>query len=265
MFPWRIHTWTQDLRSEGRGYLVNFRWAWRLDRHDARQDRDVAVSGQVVVPRKPQPKASIRFHAGDRSSDTPWDAHLGIGGAAIYLGTTVGRTLAHRLSRGEGRDFWAWGEWPTVYLHVWTTTNSWTRGRFAEWRDASFSISPIDRIMGPRSCNFEKVATVDAELVLSDGTYPVQLALKRATVARRRGGAREAFWDVFWDARHGIPYKHDNGWKGGSVYGSDVKVSRPTEDDIQLGRWVPEALDLLAAQIYKWRAEEGFVAEPVQS
>jgi hypothetical protein len=249
--------WTQDLRADRpRRRLVHFRWAWTwYSAEDARRERTalLTISGEAVLPRRPVPEFSARFHAGTKFSETPFDVHASVGGAALYLNTSAGGRLAHRMSRGQGRDLKVFLMEHRIFLSAWTTTGSWERGRFAAWRDASFSISPADHILGQRRFHYDDVDKVTAELVLADGTYPVELTLQRQTIVRERGKPRFDGWCVDWNAPHGIPTKRDAGWKGGSTYGSGFTVSAPHRP-VESREWVGEALNRLAAWVYTDRA-----------
>jgi hypothetical protein len=174
--------------------------------------------------------------------------HLTIAGTGVYLNTSLGGRVAHRLTGGDGgRDVSANIHDGTLYWKLWAGEND---------PSGSLSVNPLDYLYGGcRRYSYEDVAGPRIVLlVTTEGTeHSVELTLQRQTLARPRG-PREQSWTVAWDCKDGIPVR-DDGWKGDCFYGSAVHVD---SDEA----WVTAALDALRADVtrdrehYQWRPRE---------
>src|SRR6478735_3246677 len=82
-------------RSRRSGYVHYMRRFWHWERHEAH------IETYVRKHFKENP-ISIRFHAGNEGSETPWDGHLIFLWFGIFWGHTFFRKLASRISRCDG-------------------------------------------------------------------------------------------------------------------------------------------------------------------
>lgn len=219
-----------------------------------------------VIAQKPKPEFSVRFHAGNLGSETPFDAHLTVAGTGVYLGTTLGRRAAHILSLGEktyrgrklygGRDLSLALHNGRLWWHVWTDPTDWSRGRFAGWRERSLTVNPADILLGgPKRGSHEDVAGTEAVIVLPEGEQHLKLTLRRATWGRPKG-RKDHSWNVDWSATPGISVRPDDGWKG-PVTGSSVNIT----DQQAAGDWAAAAMAALHGWVKETRARYGYKPE----
>ncbi|MGH9004559.1 MAG: hypothetical protein ACRDYV_15655 [Acidimicrobiia bacterium] len=236
---------------------VDRREGWATGRFDAHVQ---------VHLQSPRPELSVRLHAGTRGSETPWDVHMTVLGSGVYLGLGgIGPRVAEWLSRGGatdgGRDLSLAVHGGRAWWRIWTSPHSWTRGRFASWREASLSVNPLDYLLGgPARYSYEDISPpTSVQLLTAEGTeHEVTLTLQRQTLARRRGPRRMS-WVAHWESPgEGIPVRN-HAWKGDGILSSALDLPDATHPE---GPWVQAALDELREQItrtrrhYDWRPRE---------
>jgi hypothetical protein len=225
-------------------------------------------SGHIeTIVRKPQASFSARFHVGNAGSETPFDGHLTIFGSGLYWGVSLGSKIAQKLTSSpeykyDGRDLSVRIDDGKLWLRVWTPPDRWTKGEFAEWRDAVVALNPFEWFQGPKRYNYENLDKVNMVLHLPEDeeTYPVTLTLQKCLFGRKKGKRRIISYVVDVNAPKGIPdhYDHSGGWKGDRVYGFSVGINNAGRD------WFLDAKNLVIADILKNRGNSGFrEAQPV--
>lgn len=187
--------------------------------------------------------ASLRLH------------HLG----ALYLHTqSHGAWLQRRLnSRGYDTRVIEF-----AFAHngfrwrLWAKQGEWS-ARTPRWRDGSICLDPRELIWGVTRNKFDHMGEPEPAVVrMPHGDdYQVSLLLQRCSTGRPRSKRQKQSWFVDWDCQDGIPYREEDGWKGGSIYGSGVEVSDRSVED---GTWIHEATAAIAAQVTRHRTRYSY-------
>lgn len=227
---------------------------WLDSEVDRRADWSLHRQGeagcQLVLAKTFRPRFSARFHVGGRGSETPWDAHLDLFGAAAYVNTNLGRNLAESLTRGKGsrdillrvdRETGRYRRW-TVQWKLWAPVDGFggvrrEQTRWQRLRDAYTHPSIADALWGKVGVHTdvrdEKVAAVD---LADDLTHLIRFRLEHHTVGRPRQNPRtkERSWWVDWSVEtgpgsHGIGMRTERTregltWTRGRVFGSSLPL-----------------------------------------
>jgi hypothetical protein len=214
-------------------------------------ERTLLELGAQLVVGKPKPEASVRLHFGGLHSETPLDAHLSLLGQAIYVNTSRGRRLAQAFTKGKGRDLAARIDHGRLSYVLWANPDEYRRG---DKRQGSIVVNLLDRLYGQKRYWYEDLDARQVDLVLPEGTYPVDLTLQRQTHGRPKQKHRTEALVVDWSAMQGIPTHYDpsGGWKGDRTYGSAVTLRERRPD------WHIDATAALAAWVHTERARTGF-------
>jgi len=235
---WHIFTIDEKNRDDrGRSsYWWYKRFFWHLykvskvQKGDYLVDNEVSVwQGHLEIPiRKVGIRESlfaIRFHIGNKGSETPWDGHLTLFGASIYWGHSGFRKLAERLSRCDGYPYDT-REW---MLRISDNTLWWEfaqhddmcrknsirmkedarfrefkpskakrfvknnpakvkvrRRRWSSWRRGSINLSIPEAIWGPRRYSYEDLARFQTLIKLPEDDYAVILTLQKVYYGRTK-------------------------------------------------------------------------------
>lgn len=251
----RIHKFTVNHRKRN----ADGRWSDWFNRTIyltlyGKNDREIFQWHAQIVVRRPRAEFSLRFHVGNRGSETPWDGHVTVLGNGIYWGHSRGRRLAQWLTRGEGRDVSLSMHGERVYWRLWADPNE--RKRTPRWRDSSVLINPLDRILGPKRWSYEDLDWALVTIDLDGTKYPVRLTLQKSRLQRARGRVLREHFSVDWNAPRGIPTEPDS-WKGGRTYGSGFSIVPRGYD----GDWVRQATWHLTGWVCQERARRGFRTE----
>jgi hypothetical protein len=142
---------------------------------------------------------------------------------------------------------------------IWAKSGEWSRDR-PWWQDGSICLDPRELLWGATQNWFVDVGSPEATVVrMPDGDdHEVILQLLRHYVGRPRGKRREKGWVVNWDCPSGIPYRINDGWKGGCAYGSGVEVSSKSVED---RTWSREASVAIAAAMTRQRTRYDYSPE----
>lgn len=244
-----VHVWGQNLSNARKWSARGTVWI-----------RDTGHSGQFVLPRRPTADFGLSLRVGTRGSSTPFDAHLYLFGAGVFLSTQWGRRVAHWLTRGKthtlsvsihGGMLW-WNLWVTEdHPHGKHVRRS---GKYRGWqcRDGCMSANPLVWVFGRRRYDYVTLATETRDVAIEADTYPVKLDLQRVTHRyERRKTGRDRGLTCAWDAPKGIPthFDHSGGWKGTGTYGASLAMPAWAE-----GR--PDWPDVAAARLASWVVAE---------
>lgn len=239
-------------------YWAKSRDGWRpeqhhideIDRRSGWSHSTAELSLQTIVPRRPRPVLGAQLHVGGRGSETPFDAHVKIGGLAAYLGVGFGHGLADRISgkahnrtlRMElSRADEGIGDGLRIWWNLWTGEKI-TGDQYpaAKWRSGFKRLSIADKLWGPRRYTTEVVDQATIALDLDDGlTHLVEFKLERRTIGRTRQAeaTKEHSWGVDWNivgGSDGVGTKLQDGkWVRSRTYGSSAEIT-----DAQ--RWAPD-------------------------
>lgn len=251
-----LEQWAKD-RSGRAGYAerdldVGYQLVWRgLERRSGRRRRWTS--------------AGVSISIGNRGSETPVDLHFGTGFFALFITIGgVGGRAAHWLtnrdrgtydSREIAVDVHGWKVW----WSFWNKKHEW-HSSTPRWRHGTASVHPLNYLYGgdPRGEKRE-VATATVFITPSSGgEYLTELTLEEWSRGRKRG-PRDYHWSAKWDCRQGIPTKHDDGWKGGSIYGSSVSLTQNSREQVpEPPVWAAQAKALIEADIDQDRARQRF-------
>ena len=252
-----LHRHTIDnLRDRrGRGLFNRSYFLWLRRHEDA--DESAQFSTQLVLGLV-KPRLSFRLHVGTRGSETPLDAHLDVLGNAVYVNTSIGRRLAHALSRGVSKTIAFRLEDGKLWYTLWANEHSYRRG---DRRQGALTVSPAELLWGPKRYSYEDLAVADVEITMPDGQYPVTLTLQRCRYGRARRRLVDQGYVVDWNAPRGIPthFDHSGGWKGDRTYGSAIALPERRND------WPADAGQLLMAWVMEQRGRTGFRAAQEQT
>lgn len=224
--------------------------------------------------------AGVKFHLGDRGSETPFDGHVDLGAAAAYWSIGgVGGRLAEFLGRGQKRNLTLRVHGGQLWWELWydheggnsehehrcdgwrqPTVWPWSKGRRKHrgWmclRDGNLELNPANELWGRPRPTREVIATGDAFVEPGDfagDTYLVQFKLERVTWAREHGPSwargEEVSLAVDWDAGPGIPVRNHD-WKGDESLSGHFPVLEHPGD----GPWLAWASEMLLDQIRRDR------------
>lgn len=203
---------------------------------------------------------SIRFHIGNRGSETPWDGHLTLFGLSWYWGHSGFRNLAERLTRCSGyaydtRDWqirisdgdlwWEFAQHDDMCRKHprFIEKRPWKQRLFGikpvssvkvkrksrrSWRSGNINLSIPEAIWGPYRYTYEDHGVHQTVLKFPDGEYAVILTLQRMFYGRTKVDRKKhsESWTVDVDAPRGIPthVDHSGGWKGDRTFGFGVKL-----------------------------------------
>lgn len=146
----------------------------------------------------------------------------------------------------------------TVHWKLWAPRNSWSSDQ-PKWWTGSFPYDLRDVLWGPLRYSYEDVGEPVAVVVRmpysDEDNHEVVLQLQRQTRGRKRGKPRDEGWIAKWDCKAGIPFRRDDGWKGGRTTGSSVKVSRAAVDN---GTWPLAAAAAIAEDMMAQRVRYDF-------
>lgn len=253
-----------------------------IERRSAWRPARVEAHIEVVIPRKVKPEFLVRFHLGTKGSETPVDAHAGIGGAAVFVGTSAFARAAHALTRGQGRDLSLRLHSGALWWEAWISEDRRSRGgrwRSAPWsnavkhrpylsRSGNVSVNPLDYLFGgPARYSYESAGEpVEARMTPregydGDGPYVVRWQLERQTLGRKRG-PKKLSWTAAWECDQGIPVRNHD-WKGDTITASSVSLT----DEQANGDWLTAATEALTADIssdrehydYTWPGAEHYL------
>lgn len=216
------------------------------------------IGGQLVVG-KSYSGISAEVKIGNAGSEHTLAAHLKVSPfGALYLHTEgFGTWLQRRLNPVgyESRVIGISIHHGRAHWDLWAKRDSWSRTD-PKWQQGSFRIDPRDILLGPARNSYEdigeKVTTV-VRMPHGDD-HQVELQLQRCTHGRKHGH-KQLSWSVDWTSRQGIPVRFDDGWKGGNIYGSGVKVS---DAAVQAESWPYAAAAAIAEQMMRDRVRYGF-------
>lgn len=240
------------------------------DRRDNWPHTGMELGAQVVVPRRPRPEVSLRFHLGGLGSETPVDAHASIGGFGVYVNTSLFGRVAEALTRGQGRELTLRVQDGHAYWKAWTSEDGhplhhhrrWSKYRSWACRDGNLSLRPLDYLHGgPRKYHREPIDKTRTVLVrTNEGTeHVVDMTLCRGTIARPHGPVLSTSLEARWECKEGIPVRNHE-WKGDEVYASSVTLPDYTPLDPP-GAWLPFAMDALRANITRDRRHHEWVPD----
>jgi hypothetical protein len=253
----RLHRFTVDRAAQEPQADVFHHKGWYATLYGTDGGRDVSAQLETIL-RKPQAEFSARFHVGGEWSETPFDGHLTILGSGFYWGLGAFGKLADRITREkkhkyEGRDLQVAIHNGKLWVKAWTHQGHWECGEFADWRDRSFKLNPLDILFGERRYWYEDVENAAIAVRMPEGTYPVRATLQRQTFGRPKSKKRTASWIVDVDAPKGVPYRRDlSGWKGDRAYGFSVPLREKRAD------WAVDARVAIEAWVLQRRADSGF-------
>ncbi|WP_109527230.1 MULTISPECIES: hypothetical protein [Nocardia] len=253
----RLHRYTCDRAAQDPSADVFHHKSWYATLYGRNEKREASIQFETIL-RKPQPEFSARLHVGGTWSETPFDGHLTILGSGIYWGIGAGGKLAERLTREErhkyeGRDLQVAIHDGSLWLKVWTHDGHWERGEFAEWRDRSFKLNPLDVLFGERRYWHEDVESAETVLRMPEADYPATVKLQRRTFGRPKAKKRVESWVADVDVPKGVPSRLDlSGWKGDRTYGYGVTLQERRKD------WALDAQAAAEAWVLKQRAASGF-------
>jgi hypothetical protein len=216
----------------------------------------------------------IGFSIGGRGSETPIDLHIGCGLAALFItiGGIGGRTcgwLSQRTGGYESREVEVRIHNWRLWWSIWTKKHSWSRSD--GWRHGTLRLHPLDHLLGGEA----KYAYTDVEEPRSafihppsGGSYLVEFQLQSWVRRRPRGRDLASGWEAEWKCKEGIPTRRDDGWKGGSIYGSSVKLPADrTEWPLAPGLlggvydWLPLAVKGLTESVERDREKANYRPE----
>lgn len=216
-----------------------------------------AVGAQVILGRANF--VSAGFKVGSCTSEQCLAANISLGPVgAIYVHTEDHGRFIQRLLNGNpnlstesreiGVSFWHGRlEWK-----LWAKRDSSSRDD-PWWMRGSVHVDPRHYLLGKHTCDVTKLSEkTTATVPMPDGTtYEIQLRLERWVFGRLRG-KKTTRYDVQWDCRQGIPVRFDR-----DIHGATVTVS---EDGVENGQWVQEAVSAVAASCSRDRARYNYTA-----
>ncbi|GAA3144723.1 hypothetical protein GCM10010466_39780 [Planomonospora alba] len=215
------------------------------------------VSGEVVLGRT-YGRISFGIEVGCEGDEHTFGAAVTINpiGALYVTLAGFGRGLARRLNPGTttktiGLDLYG----GRLSWQVWADRDYWSSETPA-WRSGSVGVNPLDSLLGgPKRYDYRDEAGPDLETVdLTDGTYQLQLVLRRQRYGRPRGKARYS-WSVAWRSDRPIPVRPDDAGSSNGIVSAAVEVGDQAVTD---DTWAAEALTRIAAQIETMRARHRY-------
>ena len=227
-----------------------------------------------LVGRKKFDGLGIKFHIGDRGSETPVDGYIGIGWAAAYWGIDfpgLGR-FCEKLGRGHKRnislrtfggqlwwELWYDGQsgndeyhscdgWRKPKLWPWSAGRQKHRGWMC-LREGNIELNPVSAFYGSRlwlkdeSFEGQKVTALVPVNQFENDEYAVEFTLERREVRRRNGPkwaqrVKRVDYSADAECRPGIPVRNHS-WKGDEILGWGSRVS---DASVESGTWVQEAV-----------------------
>ncbi|MEV8439160.1 hypothetical protein AB0425_17435 [Actinosynnema sp. NPDC051121] len=213
------------------------------------------LGGQLVVGGRHSLSAEVKI--GNAGSEHTLAAHASIpriGWLSVHT-ERFGTWLQRRLipTEYESREIGFSAHDGTVHWKLWAPRNSWSHDQ-PKWWAGSFPYDLRDVLWGPLSYSYENVGDpvpVVVRMPYSDeDNHDVVLQLQHQRLGRKRGKPRDKGWTVQWDCKAGIPYRVDDGWKGGRIQGSSVKVSQHAVDN---GTWPLAAAAAIADDMMRQR------------
>jgi hypothetical protein len=219
-----------------------------------------SLGGQLVLGG--QHSLAIKVKIGNKGSEHVLAAHVSaphVGFLGLHTerhGTWVQRRL--NPASYESREIGFSAHDGKVHWSLWEPRDSWSSDQ-PKWWAGSFPYDLRDVLWGPLRYSYEDVGepvSVVVRMPYSDeDNHDVVLQLQRMSRGRTRGKRRDEGWIVQWDCKAGIPYRQDDGWKGGRVQGSSVRVSRQAVDD---GTWPLAAAAAISHDLVQQRIRYGY-------
>lgn len=244
-------------------------------------EREVDLGWQLVWRRRNavQPRhrgwthTGIGFSIGTRGSETPFDFDIGLGVIALFVtvGGIGGRACQWLSARNGGHEsrevqlrIHDWKLW----WNIWTKKHEWSRSD--GWRHGTIDLHPKNHLYGGSpTYRYTDVEEPRSAFVHppSGGSYLVEFQLRSWERRRPRGPVLAHGWDADWKCKEGIPTRRDDGWKGGSIYGSGVKLPERSEWPLAphllggMPDWLPIAVHALTEDIERDRTRAGYRPE----
>lgn len=228
----------------------------------------------------------FRLHFGDRGSETPIDAMLGLWWISFFFGLRTNRLgqFCEWIGRGHKRNIALIFHHGQAWWELWYDDDDgydqyhkcdkrrkpklwpWSAGRtkYRSWmclRKGNIDLNPLDALWGNRYYSYELLEedTLLIEINQFPGDeYLVDFKLQKMTRSRRHGpkwARRVEFigYNAEWminEENEGIPTQNHD-WKGDNTLGSAVKI----EDHVY---WRMEADTKLVAWVIKERKSRGY-------
>jgi len=223
-----------------------------------KEDRELfALQFQIRIV-KPVAEFSWKFKIGNAGSETPWDGNVQFLGSGIYWGVAGGRNLAHKITTSS-ENLYGHREISVkifngrLYVNLWSDPDNGTKRGWSK----SFNLNPLDWMYGERRYSYQRMKSIQTNIDLEEGSYPVEIHLEDQIFKRTRSKkviSRSFVLEV--DADKGIPLYLDlNGWKGDRVYGFGVNF--PEHGKVRKD-WQVDAKALVTAWILEERTKNGY-------